>query len=121
MPHPLDSVPHGIRLHGGAPDRGPIIITEEELDRLHAEAEAVRATEESAAGRRRLAPAVVLRAAREAAGLSPADAASKAGVPEETIRQVDSGRLADVTWTALDRYAAAVGLTLTLSAAPAAR
>jgi hypothetical protein len=45
MPHPLDAVPAGVRLHGGAADRGPIVLTDEELARIEAEADAVRAAE----------------------------------------------------------------------------
>ncbi len=54
-----------------------------------------------------------VKAAREAAGLSLAEVAAKARVPEDTLGRLEAGTLPDPGFSTLDRYAQAVGLTLT--------
>jgi len=60
-----------------------------------------------------------LRAARERAGLSVADAAGRAGLAAETLARLEAGTATNPTWQVLGRYAAAVGLGVRLSAASA--
>lgn len=120
MPRRPDSVPPGVRLSGGRPDRPPLTLTEADMDALAADAAVVRELERPS-DRSQLAPALAaLRAARAAAGLTLAQAAARAGVAEETLCKLEGGKLANPTWQTLDRCAAAVGLTLTVTAAPAA-
>ena len=58
--------------------------------------------------------------AREAAGLSVADVATKCGVGEDEIARLEAGAFLNPTWKLLGDYAHAVGVKLTLSVEPAA-
>lgn len=114
------TLPPGVRVSGPA-DGPPITISQASLDRLRDEADYVRDLEGQSRQRPALAPALAaLKAAREAAGLTVAEAAARAGVSEETLCRLEGGRVSNPGWGTLERCAAAVGLTLTLTATPAA-
>lgn len=59
-----------------------------------------------------------LKDAREAAGLTLAQVAEKTGSAEETLCRLESGAVTNPTWKTLGLYAAAVGLTIKLTATP---
>jgi DNA-binding XRE family transcriptional regulator len=61
-----------------------------------------------------------LRKARETAGLSAADVATKCGVSEDHITQLEAGAFLNPTWKLLGDYAHAVGVKLSLAVEPAA-
>lgn len=61
-----------------------------------------------------------LRAAREAAGLTLAEVAKRAGLAEETLSRLETGAATNPTWQTLGRVAAAVGVRPRLTAEPAA-
>lgn len=63
---------------------------------------------------------IALRTAREAAGLSVTDVATKCGASEEVISQLESGAFLNPTWKLLGDYAHAVGMNLTLGVEPKA-
>jgi DNA-binding XRE family transcriptional regulator len=62
---------------------------------------------------------IALRKAREAAGLTVADVASKCGVSEEDLTKFEAGATLNYTWKLLGDYAHAVGMKLTLGVEPA--
>lgn len=51
-----------------------------------------------------------LKGAREAAGLTLADVASRSGLAVETLSRLETGALTNPTWKTLGAYAAALGL-----------
>ncbi len=61
---------------------------------------------------------LALRQAREAAGLSVADAAATCGASDDEITRLEAGAFLNPTWKLLGDYAHAVGVKLTLSVEP---
>lgn len=61
---------------------------------------------------------VVLKAAREAAGLTLADVSSKTGLALETLSRLETGAATNPTWQTLGTIAVAVGYRLSLTASP---
>ena len=64
------------------------------------------------------ATVLALRQSREAAGLSVADVATKCGVGEDDIAQLEAGAFLNPTWKLLGDYAHAVGAKLILAVEP---
>ena len=61
---------------------------------------------------------VILKAAREAAGLTLADVSNKTGLALETLSRLETGAATNPTWQTLGTIAVAVGCRLTLAAFP---
>ncbi len=59
-----------------------------------------------------------LRNARQTAGLTLAEVASKTGLAEETLCRLESGAIANPTWKTLGMYAVALDLGISLAAEP---
>lgn len=62
-----------------------------------------------------------LASAREAAGMSIADAPDRAALSPSTITRLEAGQVKRTTVDVLERYARAVGRELWLSVTPAAK
>lgn len=61
---------------------------------------------------------VSMRKAREAAGLTAGEVATKCGVSEEDVTRLESGTFLNPSWKLLGDYAHAVGMQLTLGVEP---
>jgi transcriptional regulator with XRE-family HTH domain len=62
-----------------------------------------------------------LRNAREAAGLTLAEVASRAGLAEETLSRLETGAATNPAWKTLGAYARAVGCEPVLTVKPPVR